>query len=188
MDPPALRKRPLTRRTRSAARPAADPRLRTDRLPGLGPAADGPGRLLALRRAHRQGGLGAGPVAHHRPGGETGAGRCPVRVRGHRRLRPAHPLLAAEYASHGIRVNAVAPGFVVTLLARGVLDDPAAAGAVLTRVPMGRLELPPGGRLGHRVPVWPRSGLRQQSGDPRRRRLLGSLRPALRPVRARAVP
>ncbi|MER7221178.1 hypothetical protein ABT407_38465, partial [Streptomyces eurythermus] len=82
----------------------------------------------------------------------------------------------------------MAPGFVVTLLARGVLDDPAAAGAVLTRVPMGRLELPPGGRLGHRVPVWPRSGLRQQSGDPRRRRLLGSLRPALRPVRARAVP
>ncbi|KUF14717.1 2-deoxy-D-gluconate 3-dehydrogenase [Streptomyces silvensis] len=50
--------------------------------------------------------------------------------------------LAAEYASDGIRVNAVAPGFVVTPLARGVLDDPAAAGAVLARVPMGRLGLP----------------------------------------------
>ncbi|MFH8989779.1 SDR family NAD(P)-dependent oxidoreductase [Streptomyces sp. NPDC017940] len=50
--------------------------------------------------------------------------------------------LAAEYASDGIRVNAVAPGFVVTPLARGVLDDPAAAGAVLARVPLGRLGLP----------------------------------------------
>ncbi|MEU2562022.1 SDR family NAD(P)-dependent oxidoreductase [Streptomyces longispororuber] len=50
--------------------------------------------------------------------------------------------LAAEYAPDGIRVNAVAPGFVVTPLARGVLDDPEAAGAVLARVPMGRLGLP----------------------------------------------
>ncbi|GAA5042025.1 NAD(P)-dependent dehydrogenase (short-subunit alcohol dehydrogenase family) [Thermocatellispora tengchongensis] len=46
--------------------------------------------------------------------------------------------LAAEYAADGIRVNAVAPGFVVTPLARGVLDDPAASAGVLARIPAGR--------------------------------------------------
>lgn len=47
--------------------------------------------------------------------------------------------LAAEYAPLGVRVNCVAPGFVVTPLARGVLDDPVASAAVLARIPMGRL-------------------------------------------------
>jgi NAD(P)-dependent dehydrogenase (short-subunit alcohol dehydrogenase family) len=50
--------------------------------------------------------------------------------------------LAAEYAADGIRVNAVAPGFVTTPLARGLLDDPDAAQAVLARVPLGRLGRP----------------------------------------------
>ena len=50
--------------------------------------------------------------------------------------------LAAEYATDGIRVNAVAPGFVDTPLARGLLDDPTAAAAVLARVPMGRFGTP----------------------------------------------
>ncbi|MBB5938710.1 SDR family NAD(P)-dependent oxidoreductase [Streptomyces zagrosensis] len=50
--------------------------------------------------------------------------------------------LAAEYAPEDIRVNAVAPGFVATALARGVLDDPAAAQAALTRVPLGRFGRP----------------------------------------------
>ncbi|MEU7042053.1 SDR family NAD(P)-dependent oxidoreductase [Streptomyces varsoviensis] len=50
--------------------------------------------------------------------------------------------LAAEYADDAIRVNAVAPGFVATPLARGVLDNPHAARAVLSRLPLGRLGSP----------------------------------------------
>ncbi|ELP67784.1 SDR family NAD(P)-dependent oxidoreductase [Streptomyces turgidiscabies] len=50
--------------------------------------------------------------------------------------------LAAEYAAEGIRVNAVAPGFVTTPLARGVLDDQEAAQGVLSRVPLGRFGRP----------------------------------------------
>ena len=50
--------------------------------------------------------------------------------------------LAAEYAPEGIRVNAVAPGFVETQLARGLLDDPQAAAELLMRIPLGRYGKP----------------------------------------------
>jgi NAD(P)-dependent dehydrogenase (short-subunit alcohol dehydrogenase family) len=50
--------------------------------------------------------------------------------------------LAAEYAPQGIRVNAVAPGFVETPLARGLLEDPKASAEVRARIPLGRFGSP----------------------------------------------
>jgi Tropinone reductase 1 len=50
--------------------------------------------------------------------------------------------LAVEWAPRSIRVNAVAPWYIDTPLARQVLDDPAYAEAVLERTPMGRVGAP----------------------------------------------
>ena len=46
--------------------------------------------------------------------------------------------LAIAYAADGIRVNAVAPGWIATPLTRALQDDPARSGAILARTPMGR--------------------------------------------------
>ena len=46
---------------------------------------------------------------------------------------------AAEWASHGIRVNAVAPTFVDTRLTGRLLEDASIRDGILSRTPMGRL-------------------------------------------------
>ncbi|WP_037149974.1 SDR family NAD(P)-dependent oxidoreductase [Rhizobium freirei] len=46
--------------------------------------------------------------------------------------------LAQEYAQAGIRVNAVAPGWIVTPLSRALFADETASGPILQRIPAGR--------------------------------------------------
>ncbi|GLK54562.1 NAD(P)-dependent dehydrogenase (short-subunit alcohol dehydrogenase family) [Methylopila capsulata] len=50
--------------------------------------------------------------------------------------------LAIAYAPEGIRVNAVAPGWIATPLTQALQDDTARAGAILSRTPLGRWGAP----------------------------------------------
>jgi len=51
--------------------------------------------------------------------------------------------LATEVADTGVRVNAIAPGWIDSVMTRAALDaDPARKGRVLARTPMGRLGNP----------------------------------------------
>jgi len=50
--------------------------------------------------------------------------------------------LAIAYAADGIRVNAVAPGWIATPLTQALQDDPARTAAILARTPMGRWGTP----------------------------------------------
>jgi len=50
--------------------------------------------------------------------------------------------LAVEWASHGIRANAIAPGYVRTSLAAAVYDNPQLRAWVTSRIPQGRWQEP----------------------------------------------
>jgi NAD(P)-dependent dehydrogenase (short-subunit alcohol dehydrogenase family) len=50
--------------------------------------------------------------------------------------------LAIAYADDGIRVNAVAPGWIATPLTQALQDDPLRAAPILTRTPMKRWGTP----------------------------------------------
>ncbi|UYO94353.1 SDR family NAD(P)-dependent oxidoreductase [Pollutimonas sp. M17] len=46
--------------------------------------------------------------------------------------------LALAYAADGIRVNAIAPGWIATPLTQALQDDPARSAPILARTPLGR--------------------------------------------------
>ena len=46
--------------------------------------------------------------------------------------------MALSLAPHGIRVNAIGPGTILTDLARTIMNDPAAERRILSRTPIGR--------------------------------------------------
>ena len=46
--------------------------------------------------------------------------------------------LALAYAPEGIRVNAIAPGWIATPLTQALRDDPARNAAIVARTPLGR--------------------------------------------------
>ena len=50
--------------------------------------------------------------------------------------------LAIAYASDGIRVNAVAPGWIATPLTQALQDDAQRSAAIVSRTPMGRWGTP----------------------------------------------
>ncbi len=50
--------------------------------------------------------------------------------------------LAIAYAADGIRVNAVAPGWIATPLTQALQDDPTRSAPILARTPMGRWGTP----------------------------------------------
>lgn len=51
-------------------------------------------------------------------------------------------VLAAEWAIHGIRVNAIAPGLIKTRFSQALWDNPGILDEALNRTPLGRIGMP----------------------------------------------
>jgi NAD(P)-dependent dehydrogenase (short-subunit alcohol dehydrogenase family) len=67
-----------------------------------------------------------------------GAGRAPAYSASKGGIAQLTRSLAIAWAPDGIRVNAVAPGWIATPLTQALQDDPQRASAILSRTPMGR--------------------------------------------------
>ena len=50
--------------------------------------------------------------------------------------------LAGEWAPHGIRVNGIAPTYLVTALTEKLLSDPVPSAKIRARTPMGKVGVP----------------------------------------------
>jgi NAD(P)-dependent dehydrogenase (short-subunit alcohol dehydrogenase family) len=81
--------------------------------------------------------------------------------------------LAIAYAAEGIRVNAVAPGWIATPLTQALQDDAARSQAILARTPMGRWGRPED--VAGPVLFQRGGGLRHRRGAAGRRRLPGGV-------------
>ena len=88
--------------------------------------------------------------------------------------------LANEWASSGVNVNAVAPGYMVTDNTEALRADPERSRQILERIPAGRWGEPgrPGGR--GRLPGLPRRRVRSRPRAGGGRRLAGALTRGLR--------
>ena len=67
-----------------------------------------------------------------------GGGHAPAYTASKGGIAQLTKALAAAYAADGIRVNAVAPGWIATPLTATVRDDAQKSGAILARTPLGR--------------------------------------------------
>jgi NAD(P)-dependent dehydrogenase (short-subunit alcohol dehydrogenase family) len=67
-----------------------------------------------------------------------GAGRAPAYSASKGGIAQLTRSLAIAWASDGIRVNAVAPGWIATPLTQALQDDAQRSAAILSRTPMGR--------------------------------------------------
>ena len=95
--------------------------------------------------------------------------------------------LAVEYAPFGIRVNALAPGFVETALTARALKNPGIQKALLELHALAALRLARGDRQGGAVPCQRRCLLRHRRRARRRRRHVGRAVEPLTPETSRAA-
>ncbi len=79
--------------------------------------------------------------------------------------------LANEWAPHGVRVNAVAPGYIATDFNQRLRDDPVRYQEMLDRIPAGRWGTPDDLAGDVRLPLLARQRVHDGPGRDGRRRL-----------------